>query len=75
MLWLKRKEPDNFKRLRHVLLPHDYVNLYMTGRLCMEASDASGTGSSPPRLSDTEFTGFGTFERLCTLTIVYQAAL
>ena len=44
ILFVKNREPANYARLRHVLLPHDYVNLYLTGRLCMEASDASGTG-------------------------------
>ncbi|GAB4823554.1 hypothetical protein N2152v2_010600 [Parachlorella kessleri] len=44
LLWMKRHEPDNFARLAHVLLPHDYINWWLTGRLAMEASDASGTG-------------------------------
>jgi xylulokinase len=26
ILWLKRHEPQNYRRLRHVLLPHDYLN-------------------------------------------------
>lgn len=43
ILWLKRHEPANFKRLRHVLLPHDYLNFYLTGRYFMEYGDASGT--------------------------------
>jgi xylulokinase len=44
VLWLKRKEPANFRRLRHILLPHDYLNLHLTGRYFMEQGDASGTG-------------------------------
>ena len=48
LLWMKRKEPHNFARLRHVLLPHDYVNYWLTGAYCMEAGDASGTGVPPP---------------------------
>ena len=43
VLWLKRREPANFRRLRHILLPHDYLNLHLTGELTMEAGDASGT--------------------------------
>jgi xylulokinase len=43
VLWLKRREPANFRRLRHILLPHDYLNLHLTGRFAMEAGDASGT--------------------------------
>ena len=43
ILWLKRHEPKNFKRLAHVLLPHDYLNWYLTGNYVMEHGDASGT--------------------------------
>lgn len=43
ILWLKRHEPANFKKLRHVLLPHDFLNFHLTGAYFMEAGDASGT--------------------------------
>ena len=43
ILWLQRHEPANFKRLRHVLLPHDYLNFHLTGNYFMEHGDASGT--------------------------------
>ena len=43
ILWLKRHEPANYRRLRHVLLPHDYLNLHLTGSRSMEPGDASGT--------------------------------
>ncbi|MEJ1971087.1 MAG: xylulokinase [Lacunisphaera sp.] len=43
ILWLKRHEPANYKRLRHVLLPHDYLNFHLTGNYFMEYGDASGT--------------------------------
>src|SRR5499427_2730632 len=43
ILWLKKREPDNYARLRSVLLPHDYINLWLTGRKTMECGDASGT--------------------------------
>lgn len=43
ILWLKRHEPANFRRLKHVLLPHDYLNFHLTGRYFMEYGDASGT--------------------------------
>lgn len=36
--WLKENEPDNFKKLAKVLLPHDYFNYYLTGRYCAEVS-------------------------------------
>ncbi len=43
ILWLKRNEPENYAKLRTVLLPHDYLNFYLTGRIVMEYGDASGT--------------------------------
>jgi xylulokinase len=43
ILWLKRHEPGHFRRLRHVLLPHDFLNFHLTGRISMECGDASGT--------------------------------
>lgn len=43
ILWLKRHEPANYRRLRHVLLPHDYLNYFLTGNYFMEYGDASGT--------------------------------
>ncbi len=44
ILWLKRHEPRRFARLATVLLPHNYLNYRLTGRLSMEYGDASGTG-------------------------------
>jgi xylulokinase len=44
ILWLKQNEPKNFKALDAVLLPHDYLNFYLTGEHAMEFGDASGTG-------------------------------
>ncbi|HEY9054115.1 MAG TPA: FGGY family carbohydrate kinase, partial [Rectinemataceae bacterium] len=37
ILWLKRHEPERFLRLRHVLLPHDYLNYLLTGSMTAEA--------------------------------------
>ena len=48
ILWLKRHEPESFKRLAHVLLPHDYINFVLSGELAMECGDASGTGFFDP---------------------------
>lgn len=44
LLWLKENEPSNFARLTSALLPHDYLNLWLTGERQMEYGDASGTG-------------------------------
>jgi xylulokinase len=43
ILWLKNHEPKNFARLATVLLPHDYLNFWLTGERVMEYGDASGT--------------------------------
>ncbi len=43
ILWLKKHEPKNFARLATVLLPHDYLNWWLTGNAFMEYGDASGT--------------------------------
>jgi xylulokinase len=44
ILWLKRKEPRNYAKLKTVLLPHNYLNYWLTGKRSMEFGDASGTG-------------------------------
>jgi xylulokinase len=44
LLWLKQNEPGHFKKVRSVLLPHDYINFFLTGVKRMEFGDASGTG-------------------------------
>jgi D-xylulose kinase len=43
ILWLKKHEPKDFARLATVLLPHDYLNFWLTGNRVMEFGDASGT--------------------------------
>ncbi|MAM90017.1 MAG: xylulokinase [Opitutaceae bacterium] len=43
VLWMKRNEPENFRRLRKIMLPHDFLNFYLTGEWFMEFGDASGT--------------------------------
>ena len=43
ILWLKKHEPKNYQRLAKVLLPHDYLNFWLTGDQTMEYGDASGT--------------------------------
>ncbi len=42
--WLKNHKPDSYQKLNTILLPHDYVNFWLTGEKSMEAGDASGTG-------------------------------
>lgn len=43
ILWLLENEPENYARLTTVLLPHDYLAYWLTGRQVMEYGDASGT--------------------------------
>ena len=43
ILWLKKNEPEHYARLTTVLLPHDYLNFWLTGQAFMEYGDASGT--------------------------------
>ncbi len=43
ILWMKQNEPENFKKLHRVLLPHDFLNFSLTGEMRMEYGDASGT--------------------------------
>jgi xylulokinase len=44
VLWLKRHEPRSYARLATILLPHNYLNYRLTGKVVMEYGDASGTG-------------------------------
>jgi xylulokinase len=41
--WLKNHKPGAFAKLRHVLLPHNYINYLLSGALSAEYGDASGT--------------------------------
>ena len=43
LLWVRDHEPQNFGRVRTVLLPKDYVRFMLTGEFATEVSDASGT--------------------------------
>ncbi len=44
ILWIKENEPQNFEKISTVLLPHDFINYWLTGVKRMEPGDASGTG-------------------------------
>ncbi len=43
LLWVRDHEPHRFERVRHMLLPKDYVRFRLTGEFATEVSDASGT--------------------------------
>ena len=42
ILWMKNNEPENFARIRKIMLPKDYINYILTGVHCTDCSDASG---------------------------------
>lgn len=42
--WLREHHPDAYQRIATLLLPHDYLNFWLTGERVTEAGDASGTG-------------------------------
>ena len=44
LLWLQENEPENYKKLKKVMLPHDYFNYKFTGIASTDRSEASGTG-------------------------------
>ena len=46
--WLHRSEPENWARVAHVVLPHDWMTFRLTGELVTDRGDASGTGYWSP---------------------------
>ena len=42
LLWMRRHEPENFARIRKIMLPKDYINYRLTGVHSCDYSDASG---------------------------------
>lgn len=43
LVWVARHEPDIFARVAKVLLPKDYLRLWLTGEYLSEMSDSAGT--------------------------------
>lgn len=43
LLWVKKHEPEQFARIKKVLLPKDYLRYLMTGDFASDMSDSSGT--------------------------------
>lgn len=44
LLWTKEQQPRAFNDIASILLPHDFLNHWLTGRHCTDYGDASGTG-------------------------------
>lgn len=42
ILWVEANEPENFKRIKKIMLPKDYLAYKLTGVHCTDVSDASG---------------------------------
>ncbi|MGA9511919.1 MAG: xylulokinase [Candidatus Sulfotelmatobacter sp.] len=42
-LWVRENEPENWRRVRSLLLPKDYVRFRLTGEHATDVADASGT--------------------------------
>lgn len=43
LLWIRDHEPAQFDRIRHLMLPKDYIRYQLTGEFATDVSDASGT--------------------------------
>ncbi|MFW6022548.1 MAG: xylulokinase [Bacillota bacterium] len=43
ILWLRENEPENFSKVKMVLLPKDYIRYKLTGEIHMDVSDGAGT--------------------------------
>ncbi|MEQ1603239.1 MAG: xylulokinase [Pyrinomonadaceae bacterium] len=43
ILWLREHEPENWSRVKSILLPKDYVRLCLTGDKASDVADSSGT--------------------------------
>jgi len=42
ILWIKKNEPQNYKKIAKIMLPKDYINYKLTKVHCTDYSDASG---------------------------------
>jgi xylulokinase len=45
LMWMKENEPDQYRRIRHVILPKDYVRYRLTGEIAVDTTDASSTSA------------------------------
>ncbi|MDG3085057.1 xylulokinase [Vibrio hannami] len=44
LLWTKKHKPEDFGKISKIMLPHEYINYWLTGNYFAEAGDSSGTG-------------------------------
>lgn len=43
ILWVQENEPEVFAKVKHVLLPKDYIRFMLTGEYAMDKADGAGT--------------------------------
>ncbi len=43
ILWVREHEPEVYRKVRHILLPKDYVRYHFTGGFAVDRADGSGT--------------------------------
>lgn len=43
ILWVKKHRPEIYRKIKHILLPKDYIRFKLTGEYATDVSDASGT--------------------------------
>ena len=51
LLWLKRHEPESFRRLAAVMCPHDWLTYRLTANMVTDRGEASHTGYFSPSQS------------------------
>ncbi len=42
LLWVRKHEPENFAKIKKIMLPKDYIAYMLSGVHCTDVSDASG---------------------------------
>lgn len=62
LLWVRKHEPKTYARIRHLLLPKDYIRLKLTGEYVGDVSDMSGTLMLDQRKRDWSKKIIDTFE-------------
>jgi xylulokinase len=43
ILWVRENEPDVYAKVKHILLPKDYIRYRLTGEYAIDKADGSGT--------------------------------
>ena len=60
--WLRTHEPERYARTKRMCLPHDYLNLWLTGEYVTEPGDASGTAYFDVRTREYSGTVLGAID-------------